>query len=398
MNNITKIINEKMCCGCGACVSICPTNCIQFTEGRYVNYPTVHKEKCIDCGLCLKTCPGEINIKRLVSGKKVDLKSKIQDIKVSYSKDEELRNRSASGGIITQLIKGMFEDEKIDAAVTVTQNDKHILLNKVEIITSIEELEKTQGSRYSPASNCIVLKELIRNDKYKKVAFIGKPCDIEALNAFANLNKKLMNKIVLKISIMCHHTPTRKGLINLLDNKKIDINNINKISFRGNGWPGNFKVENNNGEVYSTTYFDAWNNYLSQDHNERCNYCDNPFPLEADIVVGDPWGDEFKDDKHGQSLILIRSKFAAAIINELEQKNKIVSSSVSYVDVERYQKNLLYRYNEFNLMSLLYKKVHAYEIKYNDYINVIRENPKNILRYYKRLPKYKKQFKDWQYK
>ncbi|ETJ19331.1 Coenzyme F420 hydrogenase/dehydrogenase beta subunit protein [human gut metagenome] len=398
MNNITKIIKEKMCCGCGACFSICPTNCIKFIDGKYVNYPKIYEEKCINCGLCLKLCPGEINLKRLIEGKKVDLKSNIKEIKVAYSTDEELRNKSASGGIITQLIKNMFDDKKIDVAVTVAQNEKNVLLNKVEIITNIEELEKTQGSRYSPSSNCIVLKELIKNDKYKKIAFIGKPCDIEALSAFESLNKKLMNKIVLKISIMCHHTPTRKGLINLLESNKIDINNINKISFRGDGWPGKFKVEDNKGEVYSTTYFDAWNNYLSQDHNERCNYCDNPFPLEADIVVGDPWGDEFKNDKHGQSLILIRSKAAHSIINELESKDKIASSLASYQDVERYQKNLLFRYNEFNLMALLYKKVHRYEIKYRDYINVIKENPKNILRYYKRLPKYKKQFKDWQYK
>lgn len=398
MNNITKVISEKMCCGCGACVNICPTNCIEFTEGKYVNYPTINQNKCVNCSMCLKVCPGEINIQRLINGKRINLESNLRDIKVSYSTDEALREKSASGGVITQLIKSMLDDKSIDSVVAVVQNNKDILLNKIKIITSVNELNSTQGSRYSPASNCIILKDLIENESYKKTAFIGKPCDIEALSAFQKINKRLKNKIVIKISIMCHHTPTRKGVITLLENKKIDINKIDKINFRGNGWPGYFSVEENRKEIYSTTYFDAWNNFLSQDHNERCNYCDNPFPLEADIIVGDPWGEEFKSDNKGQSLVLIRSKEAEEIINELEDKNFIISSKVLYSDVERYQKNLLIRYNEFRLMSTLYKKVHGYKVKLGDYIKVIQENPINILRYYKRLSKYKRNYNDWEYK
>lgn len=398
MNNITQIIQKKMCCGCGACVSICPTNCIDFIEGEYVNFPIVNKNKCTNCGLCMKVCSGEINSNRLIEGKKLDLKSNLKEIKVTYSKDNELRKASASGGIITQLLKSMFEDNTIDAAIVVTQNNENILMNKVDIITNSQDLIRSQGSRYSPASNCIVLKDIIKNDKFQKIAFVGKPCDIESISAFESINKKLKNKIVIKISIMCHHTPTRKGLINLLDSKKIDTKDIKNINFRGNGWPGSFKVEKKDGSIYSTTYFDAWNNYLSQDHNERCNYCDNPFPLESDIIVGDPWGDEYKDDKYGQSLILVRSEIGVNVINELEANDKIVSSLVSYKDVERYQRNLLIRYNEFRLMSMLYKKVHGYKIKYNDYISVIKENPKHILKYYKRLSKYKKQYDEWQYK
>jgi coenzyme F420 hydrogenase subunit beta len=346
----------------------------------------------------MKVCPGEINSRRLIYGKKLDLKSDIKSIKVTYSKDAKLRRASASGGLITELLKNMFENNKIDAAVVVTQNCENILMNKVEVMTNSDELRKTQGSRYSPSSNCIVLKEIINNDDYKRVVFIGKPCDIEALNAFETINKNLKSKILLKISIMCHHTPTRKGLISLLENKKINSKHIKSISFRGEGWPGNFKVEKSDGSIYSTTYFDAWNNYLSQDYNERCNYCDNPFPLEADIIVGDPWGDEYKKETNGQSLVIVRSQTALNIIQWLENKKKISSSLVQYEDVERYQKNLLMRYNGFNLTSILYKKVHGYKVEFGDYVNLVKENPKNILRYYKRLGKYKKQYNEWQYK
>ena len=46
------------CCGCGACLNICPKDAISLredTEGFAC--PSVDTEKCIDCSLCVKTCP-----------------------------------------------------------------------------------------------------------------------------------------------------------------------------------------------------------------------------------------------------------------------------------------------------------------------------------------------------
>lgn len=53
-----NISNKYNCCGCGACVNICPKQCISFkedTEGFL--YPNVNVEDCINCNLCNKVCP-----------------------------------------------------------------------------------------------------------------------------------------------------------------------------------------------------------------------------------------------------------------------------------------------------------------------------------------------------
>lgn len=50
--------NKKECCGCGACVQVCPASAIDFlgdSEGFF--YPQIRKDDCIDCGLCKKICP-----------------------------------------------------------------------------------------------------------------------------------------------------------------------------------------------------------------------------------------------------------------------------------------------------------------------------------------------------
>lgn len=398
MNNVSMIVEDNMCCGCGACSSICPKKgCIEFIEGKYVNFPKVNNDKCIECGLCMKVCPGNMNIKRLVNYEKVDISSNIKEIKVSYSTDDDIRKYSASGGIVTQIIKSMFESENIDAAVIVSQSVNDVLKNTVQIIEDVNKLKVSQGSRYSPASNCTSLREIINNDKYKKIAFVGKPCDIEAVAAFEKLNKKLLEKIRVKICIMCHHSPTRKGVMNILKDEKIDVKEIKSIKFRGNGWPGEFQIIKRDGQTVSKSYFDAWNNYLSKDENSKCIYCENPFPLEADFIVGDPWGEEYRSDIKGRSLVIIRSENGISIMKNMEDKKQVISAEASYFDVERYQKNLLKRHNEFELNALLYRKVRGYKINRLEYIKLVKRDYKNILRYVRRLGTHKEFYKEWKY-
>lgn len=49
---------KEKCCGCEACVQICPVGCICWIsdeEGFY--YPQISEERCIDCGKCERACP-----------------------------------------------------------------------------------------------------------------------------------------------------------------------------------------------------------------------------------------------------------------------------------------------------------------------------------------------------
>ena len=41
------------CCGCGACLTVCPQNCIDLAEGSAV----IWQNNCLHCGNCLEKCP-----------------------------------------------------------------------------------------------------------------------------------------------------------------------------------------------------------------------------------------------------------------------------------------------------------------------------------------------------
>jgi ferredoxin len=49
-------VNESMCIGCGACISICPVGAIKLnSHGK----STIDKNKCVGCGSCASLCPVE---------------------------------------------------------------------------------------------------------------------------------------------------------------------------------------------------------------------------------------------------------------------------------------------------------------------------------------------------
>ena len=50
-----NIIDNK-CDFCGACISVCPPDCIEVQEASI----TIEHDICIDCNLCVYICPIEV--------------------------------------------------------------------------------------------------------------------------------------------------------------------------------------------------------------------------------------------------------------------------------------------------------------------------------------------------
>lgn len=89
-----EIEDKKQCCGCRACVQICPQQCITMkkdSEGFY--YPQVDVITCIKCGLCDQVCP-------LLSPGDKKLPTKVYAARCS---NDVIRNDSSSGGVFYTL-------------------------------------------------------------------------------------------------------------------------------------------------------------------------------------------------------------------------------------------------------------------------------------------------------
>ena len=59
-DKIIPVLFERAedCCGCSACLAVCPVGAIAMVVDREgFEYPSINEESCIGCHKCLSICP-----------------------------------------------------------------------------------------------------------------------------------------------------------------------------------------------------------------------------------------------------------------------------------------------------------------------------------------------------
>lgn len=124
------------CCGCSACVSVCPCSAIHMEADREgFAYPHIDQAKCIDCNLCEKVCPiSTYGVTETLPG----------DVIAGHAKDENIWQSSSSGGVFTILAEWVIENGGIvyGAGYDDSMKVRHIA------VTDLAELKKLRGSKY----------------------------------------------------------------------------------------------------------------------------------------------------------------------------------------------------------------------------------------------------------
>ncbi|AJQ26014.1 Coenzyme F420 hydrogenase/dehydrogenase, beta subunit C-terminal domain [Pelosinus fermentans] len=368
--NVASVDKNRLCHGCGACSYICQSNAITLKNDGYNNYPFIDIAKCNQCGLCLKVCSGiHFDFKNTSCIEQELLLSK-NNLYIGHSNQASVRQKSASGGIITQIILSLLREKIIDGAI-VARNVGTIPDIGAAVVHSEEEVMNSTSSIYYPVSVCAALKQIDRNKKY---IFVGKGCDLDSLNRISVIQPWIDKAIQLKIGMMCHHTPYAQETKELVESVGISNTRLTRIVYRGLGWPGDTVITSGKRQ-YVLPYKISWGKYLGKNIPFRCKLCFNGMAGHGDIVVGDAWKMNLllqKDLNDGYSLFMVRTNGAQEILDKLYKKNDIIIESVAPRFLIESQKNLISK-NESALCNvfifkLLYKKNLFDNISFNDII------------------------------
>ena len=318
-----NIVEPQKCCGCSACIYICPKHSISFQEDRdgFI-YPKVDLETCIDCGLCEKVCP------------MINQESECLPLATYAAKNdnETVRLRSSSGGIFTLLAESVIGEGGVVFGARFNE-DWEVVHDYTD---TIEGLEPFRGSKY--VQSCMgesyrQVENFLKADR--KVMFTGTPCQIAGLRRF--LRKDYMN--LLTVDIICHGVPSplvwRKYLETKTKAQCDAVPLLTGVSFRDKsaGWKKfslvlKFSTELASGEQVTTMssifndndYMRAFLSNLSL--RKSCYNCPAKSGKSgADITIGDFWGienvrPEIDDDK-GLSLVLVNSPKGMASLKTL---------------------------------------------------------------------------------
>ncbi|MEH6446989.1 MAG: Coenzyme F420 hydrogenase/dehydrogenase, beta subunit C-terminal domain, partial [Oceanospirillaceae bacterium] len=257
--------------------------------------------------------------------------------------DPGTRFGGSSGGAITALSAYAISSNEYSGILHTSSQKETPFLNETVYSKTLNDLQNTMGSRYSPASPCEGL-DLVTAEEGKSV-FIGKPCDVAAIYKHRQTNVILDEKIGITIGFFCAGTPSTKATKNLM--KKVGVSklaNVVALKYRGQGWPGNWQVtySDDNSEVSeaSLSYADSWG-YLQKYRQWRCYICPDHTGEFADISVGDPWYKETSTEELGKSLIIARTERGQKFILDAVKAGYIQLDTMDNSLLPRSQPNLL---------------------------------------------------------
>jgi coenzyme F420 hydrogenase subunit beta len=345
ITNLRDVVERGLCTGCGACYYACSEGGITLVNIEGVGIrPRFDSDASANCTKCLSICPGNSVDGNLASGPPKAPESihdfgQALEIWEGYAADPEIRHRGSSGGVTSALTLYCLEQEDMSFALHSAMDDQQPWINNTVQSRTRTEILSRAGSRYAPASPCAGLEAIEKSDR--PCVFIGKPCDTAAVWMLRRERPELDRNLGLVLSFFCAGTPSTKGTLDLVDALDVDRKSVDQIRYRGEGWPGNFKILYNNGSrEKSLSYEDSWGQ-LSHYRPLRCQLCPDGLGRVADVSCGDAWESFNKNGDPGRSIVIVRTERGREIVRRAIAANYVQLTPATSKNVLDAQQNLL---------------------------------------------------------
>lgn len=316
---MVNIQDKSACCGCAACVQVCPKQCIGFNEDNEgFRYPAVDVDACIDCGLCEKVCPITCH-----KGPR-----KPVTVYAAKNNDDVVRQQSSSGGVFTLLAREVISGGGVvfGAAFDEFWEVVHRYAEDLEGLTAFmgsKYLQSRIGDSYKKAE------EFLRIGK--RVLFSGTPCQVAGLKSFL---RKDYDEL-LTVEVICHGVPSPLVWRTYIKDISVD-QNISEINFRSKreSWKRySVVIRSKDRKILDQPFYENpyMKGFLSDIYlRPSCHACSfKSGSSGSDITLGDFWGVEnylpkFDDDK-GVSAVIVNTERGRVLIESLNLDKRDVS-------------------------------------------------------------------------
>lgn len=303
--------NEEQCCGCSACLNVCPKDAISMTRNsKGFEYPKVDVSRCISCNACKNVCDFQ-NPKG--SGNHI-----LQAYAMQH-RDKNVIFNSSSGGAFTAISDWVLNHGgKVYGAVF----DKGTFYVKHVSAECAEERNYMRGSKYVQSSIGTTFRQIKEDiDTGKKVLFSGTPCQCAGLCSYLNGHPE--NLVI--VDLLCHGTPSPELLVKHID--RIETKKHKKIQeykYRSKkyGYEHTHEVLFSDGKKLCNADLKRILKLFVVGMRSSCFECKYTNRERfGDITIGDMWEAPklvgIKDHK-GTSTVIVNTSLGERIIDEIK--------------------------------------------------------------------------------
>ena len=334
-----KIADPSRCCGCSACVAVCPHGAIQMQPDKLgFSYPVVDDSKCVDCGLCDKVCAFAHDV---ASVTEVPEDTQVE-VMAARHRNPDILAQSQSGGAFTAVADLVLNEGGVvyGAAFDVNHLVRHIRVSDQEGLAAL------RGSKYVQSDLTGIFIQ-VKSDLADglKVLFTGTPCQVAGLKSYI---PERLQAGLLTVDFICHGVPSPaiwKDYLSYMSRRgKIVTANFRDKSVAG--WKEHketFIYSNGKKKVADSFRVLFYKNIMLR---HSCAVC--PYDImnhKSDVTIADFWGVEealpHMDGPEGTSMVVCNSEKGQELMEAASAELMTSSAVLDYDFMSRRNSNLV---------------------------------------------------------
>jgi len=331
-----EVIDSGICTHCGTCVGL-SEGFLSFKPSSRGPIPTSNLSISPELNpFIYSACPGRSvdypDLNNFVFGIAPEnwLIGVARNFYLSYSLDQIIRNSGASGGVITQTLIYLLENNLVDGAVVLRQGVPKPWLASPTVATSKDEILAAAQSFYSPAPVNTILGEMDRFEG--RLAYVGLPDQVASLRMLQKLGHSGAKKVDYVIGPYTGTSMYLEAIESFLASNGVKaLEQIEKLRYREGEWPGHLYIKTQEGREIRAEKF--YYNYLIPFFITQASLLSVDFTNElTDISVGDAWNPSLEKEGKGYSVVISRSKRGDDLLQKMASQGHIQLDDLSLED------------------------------------------------------------------
>ena len=289
-----EILDQDMCTRCGACVAVCKPGFLEMgDDGLPVPLMAPESMPCDTCSLCLDVCPGK-DTATPRSEMRIFGRTRTNDERwtgiyrqslVLTSNNPRVLSGAAAGGAGTTLMLTALRSGLADAVIVVGRDPNRPWVPQAIITNSEDDVIRCGQTSYCLTPNL----QLLRDPRFKRIALIGVPCEIQAVRKMQNIDPmpEVAAKVVLAVEIACASSTKRAGTEFLITEKLgVRLEDVAEMRYREGEYPGMFTVKTRDGGRHTLPFSECVDEF-KRFKTHRCLACGDWWSGIADVSISD---------------------------------------------------------------------------------------------------------------